>query len=120
MPLSTSVEFVMVGSVCVVYLPAELMDEILIAQSKEQIFQYVEEHRPAKLLIDFDHVHKFGSPAVGNLIALRKLVLDYHGELKLCSMGETTREIFDICGLIGPVFDEVYPSANDAIQSFGS
>lgn len=103
--------------VSVVHLPDELLSPLAVAQFREEWFAWLDQATPDKVVVDFDLVRAFGSEAVGTLIRVVKRMRSSGGDLKLCSMGDRIREIFDICNLIPTVF-EVYQSAGDAVQAF--
>ncbi len=106
-----------VEDVVIVWLPQDLFELLSIVQTGEEMFRYVSHSKPMKLVISFDHVRSCGSQAVGDLIKLAKKVRAYGGELKLCSMSSRIQEVFDICRLIGPIF-ELYQSTGEAVESF--
>ena len=101
----------------VVQLPEELLDPLEIATVREQWFEELDKQIPQKVVVNFDVVRSFGSEAVGTLIRVAQRIRKGDGDIKLCSMGDRIREIFDICNLVPTVF-EVYNSTGDAIQSF--
>jgi anti-anti-sigma factor len=101
----------------VIWLPEDLFELLAIVESGEEMERFVEHSQPKKLVISFDNVRSCGSQAVGDLVKLAKKVRSYGGELKLCSMSTRVREVFDLCRLIGPIFD-VYSSAGEAVESF--
>lgn len=101
----------------VIWLPEDLFELLAIVESGEEMERFVEHSKPKKLVISFDHVRSCGSQAVGDLVKLAKKVRSYGGELKLCSMSTRVREVFDLCRLIGPIFN-VYSSAGEAVESF--
>jgi anti-sigma B factor antagonist len=103
--------------VSVVHLPDELLSPLDVAQFREEWFVWLDETQPGNVVVDFDLVRAFGSEAVGTLIRVVKRIRSAGGDLKLCSMGDRIREIFDICNLVPTVF-EVYPSAGDAVRAF--
>lgn len=101
----------------VIWLPEDLFELLAIVESGEEMERFVEHSQPKKLVISFDHVCTCGSQAIGDLVKLAKKVRGYGGELKLCSMSNRVREVFDMCRLIGPIFD-VYSSAGEAVKAF--
>ena len=101
----------------VIWLPEDLYELLAIVDAGEEMSRFVEHSQPRRLVVSFDHVCSCGSQAVGDLVNLAKQVRKYGGEIKLCSMSNRVREVFDLCRLIGPVFD-VYSSAGEAVESF--
>ncbi|MEC7603674.1 MAG: STAS domain-containing protein [Planctomycetota bacterium] len=101
----------------VIWLPEDLYELLAIVEAGEEMSRFVKHSQPRRLVVSFDHVCSCGSQAVGDLVNLAKQVRKYGGEIKLCSMSNRVREVFDLCRLIGPVFD-VYSSAGEAVESF--
>jgi anti-anti-sigma factor len=117
MDTSSKVSFSTQGDVTVIHLPAELIDLLDIANAREEWRAYVQSKRPQKVVVNFDAVRTCGSEAVGGLVQLGTTIRNYGGDLKLCSMGERIREIFEICRLIPTVF-ELFNSTGEAMDSF--
>lgn len=112
-------KFSNVDDVVIVWMPEDLFELLSIVQTGEELTKYIDHSKPKKLVISFDHVRSFGSQAVGDLIKVTKRVRAYGGDVKLCSMSTRIREVFDICRLIGPVF-ELYQSTSEAVEAFGN
>jgi anti-anti-sigma factor len=111
------VSFSTQGDVTIIHLPAELIDPLDIATARDAWRAHVLAHKPHRIVVNFDVVRSCGSEAVGGLVHLGTTVRNYGGEMKLCSMSERIREIFEICRLVPGVF-ELYNSAGEAIDSF--
>jgi anti-anti-sigma factor len=105
------------GDVTIIHLPPELIDPLDIATAREQWRAHVLEKKPRQVVVSFDSVRSCASEAVGGIVHLGTTIRNYGGEIKLCSMGERVREIFDICRLVPTVFD-VYNSTGEAVESY--
>ncbi len=119
METPAKVSFSTRDDVTIIHLPAELIDPLDIAVARDAWRAHVQSHKPRKIVVNFDVVRSCGSEAVGGLVHLGTTVRNYGGEIKLCSMSERVREIFEICRLVPGVF-ELYNSAGEAIESFQS
>lgn len=112
-------EFTHFDDVVVVYLPPDLFDQLAIVNTDDELLEYVNRHQPLKIVVSFDRVAKCGSEAVGRLVEVNRHVREYGGKVKLCSLNEIVYKVFEICDLIGRVF-EVYPTTSDAVRSFAT
>ena len=103
------------GDITTLHLPQKVLEE---ANALElELLDFVIEQKPMKLLISFDQVARCTSELIGPLIRARTRVRRYGGQIKLCSMSRGHREVFQICGLDGTVF-QIYDSCREAAESF--
>jgi anti-anti-sigma factor len=87
----------------------KILDEMVISEIGEQLYQLVEQSEYPRMIVDFSAVSHMSSSALGMLITLHKRIREKGGILKLCCVQPAiyevfviTRlnEIFDICGSI--------------------
>ena len=60
---------------------------------------YVEKHPRANLLLDFEHVDYLSSAVLTELLRLHKFLMDQGGHLRLCSLNDDIRKVFEITNL---------------------
>lgn len=111
------ISFIMSGDVTVAQLPESSMDPLDLVKLREHWLEYAEENEPRKMVVDFNHVLRFSSEAVGILIRVTQRIRSTGGDVKLCSMADRTKEVFTICKLIPGMF-ELFNSAGEATESF--
>ena len=113
----SQLQFSIVNDVMVVQLPAQSITQMDLTELDEQWLELVSEHKPAHMVVDFNHVSRFSSQAVGTLIRVSQRIRSAGGDIKLCSMSPRTQEIFRICRLVPGSFD-LYASVGEALESF--
>ena len=108
MPLELS----RLGDVNVVHLPEDLFDPLAINMMQQDLLSWVRQDQPSQVVVDFARVNKCGSAALAALTRLAQRVRSYGGDVRLCRMNERVRQVFDVCRLIGTVFelDEQLPA----------
>ncbi len=88
------------GAVTVVELAdRKILDEINIMQIGEQLSQLVSAADVPMLVLDFSNVEHMSSSALGVLITLHKRIREKAGQMALCCIQPTIREIFEITRL---------------------
>ena len=86
-------------------------DKILVFA--DELTQFIDDEKPAKIQVNFEYVKFFGTEALGALIRAQRRVHEYGGRMNLCGMTKELRRIFKVCALDGPVF-HIYDSCRDA------
>ena len=114
---NSSIDFYRLGEATVVLLPEDLFQFLVVTDTKDVMREYIDFHRPSRLVISFERVAVFGSRAIGELLSLTTHVRNLGGEIRLCSMSHAIREIFVTSQLVGTVF-EIDESVADATQRF--
>ena len=101
---------------------AELLDKKLIDRSAileltDELLEYITNHRPAKLLVNFAEVDRFGTESINALLRARASVAAYGGEMRLCGMKDPIRQAFNILRLDGSVF-RIVDAPSEAMELF--
>lgn len=94
-----------------------VLDQGRINVLRDEMLRFIDEQKPAKLLVNFGGVTACSSQMIGCLITVWKHLSAEGGQMKLCGMHEYIRESFRICKLDGPIF-EIYDSAPEALRAF--
>ena len=105
------------GDVSVIHLvDSELFDRVILNEFQEELNSFVKATQIRKMVIDFGVVRNLSSEALNALIRARDWVVGNGGQLKLCDMRDSIREIFRVTNLDGTMFDiqESMPKALDA------
>jgi len=106
------------GVTVVSFLEFSVLDRAQIDKIGEELVSLVEEKNKKKILINFEGVDYLSSTVLGKLIALHKRLALKKGELKLCGIKPSIREVFEITRL-DKVFD-IYDDENTALFNFST
>jgi anti-sigma B factor antagonist len=107
------------GGVTVVsFLDFSVLDRAEIDAIGDELVNLVDQHGKKRLLINFEGVDYLSSTMLGKLIVVHKRVMQHHGQLKLCGIKPSIREVFEITKL-DKVFD-IYEDEDDAMSDFRS
>jgi len=93
-----------------------VLDRTQIEAIGNELLDLVADGARKKVLINFEDVDYLSSAMLGKLIALHKRLALSKGELKLCGIKASIREVFEITRL-DKVFD-IYPDRESAIAAF--
>ena len=96
---------------------ADFVTRPIIVLAKEEITQYVDEHKPERLVISFENVSQISTEFITALIDIQDHVTGHDGTLKLSHMNETVQMPFRITKLAGRVF-KIYDTTPKAIEAF--
>ncbi len=69
-----------------------------------------------KILVNFENLHYISSGGLRVLLAAAKQLRTTHGELRICSLNEVVKEVFDISGF-ATIF-KVFGSESQALKGF--
>lgn len=106
-----------VGDITAVdFIDSRILDENIIKVVVEELFALVNNSYKIKLLIDFQNVDYLSSAVLGKMVALKKLVDEAKGMLKLCNIKPSIRQIFSITKLDKLI--EIHPDQAAAIKAF--
>ena len=83
----------------------------------DELLHLISQERPPHLLINFARVVHCPSELINALIDVRSMVVGEGGQLRICGLRDETREVFQVLGLDGSLF-EIHDSASRAIESF--
>jgi len=78
---------------------ALITDAYQIEAVHKQISRFVEEKRPAKLIIDFERVKFFSSQLLGMLLEIRSQLKAYDGEVVISAIEPQLHRVFKITNL---------------------
>jgi anti-sigma B factor antagonist len=96
-----------------VVAPKSKLDTGTAGEAQQGLFDLLD-RGVQRLVVDFSEVAYVGSAGLRVLLATAKRLRASGGELRVCSLNETVREVFEISG-----FSEllpVFPSAREAVQ----
>lgn len=91
------------------------LDTNTAPQAQEQIDQVID-GGSAKVLINFESLNYISSAGLRVLLTTAKKLKAASGDLKICCLNETVREVFDISGF--STILTVVSSEDDALGSF--
>lgn len=92
------------------------LDSTTSAQAEERIQHLIDSSGPRKILMDFGALGFISSAGLRVVLTTAKKLRAGGGDLRICSLNDTVREIFDISGFatILSVFDR----EEDALRGF--
>lgn len=96
---------------------ADFVSRPIIVLAKEELTEYVDQHRPEKLVINFKNVGHISSEFIAAMIHIRDHVTGHDGQLKFSHMNETVKAPFRITNLAGRLF-MIYETTPEAIDAF--
>lgn len=106
------------GDVTIVQLlDPRLFDTLMVSELQDELVEYLDNERPMKVVVDFDSVTHCSTAVINGLLRAKKHLLQWGGQLKLCSMEDTIREAYRLLNLDGTVF-HICDSKPDAISAF--
>jgi anti-sigma B factor antagonist len=106
-----------VGGVTVVrFTRKALVDELVIASIREELFRWVDKLNHRQLLLNFSGVKSFSSAMLATLVDLRSKLKSVKGKLALCGLAPETRQVFEITKLV-KVF-AIHDSEEEALDEF--
>jgi len=76
-----------------------LSDVAEITSASAQVKQYIETHRPGKMVFDFDGVKFFSSQVLGLLLEARARLESHRGEVVITSLSPQLERVFKITNL---------------------
>jgi anti-sigma B factor antagonist len=100
----------------VTFKDKKILDEAVIQDVGDELFDLVDKQYKTKLLLNFENVEYLSSAALGKLITLNKRVKEENGELKLCNIIPEIFEVFRITKL-NRLF-EIYDEMEQALRRF--
>ncbi|MFQ5494955.1 MAG: STAS domain-containing protein [Phycisphaerae bacterium] len=100
----------------VTFSDRKILDELSIAEIRDELTQLVESTKRIKLLLSFKNVEHLSSAALGVLITLNKQVGEQKGTLKLSDICPRIFEVFKITRL-NKLFD-IHETSEAALGGF--
>jgi anti-sigma B factor antagonist len=108
-----------VGDVAVfTFTRGRIRDEREVLRKLDGLGNYIKFEGGRKIVLDLSNMEYLSSAGVGILVGLLKKSKGGDGALKLCSLQEPIRELFELLRL-NTIF-EVYPTLDAALASFGT
>ena len=94
------------GGVTVVRLIDPSLSDTLMAEEFENgLIKYLDKEQPPKVVVDFEGVSHCPTAVIDGLLRVRRHLLEWCGELRLCSMSRMIREAYRLLNLDGNVQD---------------
>lgn len=100
----------------VTFKDKKILDEAIIQEIGDALFDLVDKQYKTKLLLNFESVEYLSSAALGKLITLNKRIKEENGELKLCNIIPEIYEVFRITKL-NRLF-EIFDDMDQALRRF--
>ena len=104
------------GVTIVHFTEAKVIDQRNINMIGSELTKMAESGAVSKMLINLENVEYLSSAVLGKLISVHKTLRLNKGLLKLCGIGATILEVFEITRL-DKVFD-IHKSENEALEAF--
>ena len=102
------------GAVVVEFTASNVSDLDGIAQAARMLKTFVDEHRPGKVVFDFDRVSFFSSQVLGLILETRTKLLNWEGLVSICNTNSQLQRVFKITNL-DKIF-EFFPDRQSALQ----
>jgi anti-anti-sigma factor len=104
------------GVTVVSFLDFSVLDRTQIDRIGDELVSLVEDKGKKRILINFEGVDYLSSTMLGKLIVLHKRIVMKKGELRLCGIKASIREVFEITKL-DKVF-AIYADEDAALADF--
>lgn len=104
------------GVTVVSFADRKILDELCIAEIRDELTDLVNNNNGVKMLLTFNNVDHLSSAALGVLISLNKQVKEKNGELILSDITPQIFEVFKITRL-NKLF-EICDTAEEALGKF--
>ena len=95
----------------------ELFDRLLTDEVRQELLDFVDAEKPAKLVVSFEDVTRCSTEVINGLIRARKRAISHGGEFRLCLVRQEMRQVLRILKLDGTIFD-VHDTLAGALKSF--
>lgn len=96
---------------------ADFVSRPIIVMAQEQIIEFVDKNKPARLVINFKNVNHISSELITAMIRTRDHVVGHGGQMKFSHVNELVRVPFEITQLAGRLFT-FYETTAEAVDSF--
>ncbi len=112
------IEFHEHGNVVEFRLVEPQLSDLVIHDRLTHLFlEYVEDHKPKQVVVNFDVVRFCASGVIGSLLRLKRVLKSYDAQMRLCGVKGHVLESFESLNLIGSIF-EVDETVADSIAKF--
>jgi anti-sigma B factor antagonist len=95
---------------------ASVLDAVNVTQLGSELMNYVEKKPGIRLLLDFEHVDYLSSAVLTELLRINKVVNEKKGSLRLCSLNQDIRKVFEITNLDRMFV--IYGDCDDGVRKF--
>jgi anti-anti-sigma factor len=97
----------------------ELLDQLVTYEMQEELLRYLEETKPQRLIVSFKGVRRCSTEIINAMLRSRKRVAAAGGDVRLCGMHSTIRDVFRMLNLEGNVF-EIFDTVDQAKTGFAA
>ena len=91
---------------------SSVLSAINVAEFGREVLQRVEKQPKLNLLLNFEHVDYLSSAVLTELLRINKAVQEQSGQLRLCAVAPSIREIFEITNL-----DKLFVLTEDDVEA---
>jgi anti-sigma B factor antagonist len=106
-----------VGDIAVVYFTdSKLVDEMQIKWLGAELYDLVDKKGKSRIVVNFQDVQRLSTALLGKLVGLQKKTAKAKGNVRLCCVPSSVRDIFTVTGL--DTAFEIHGNEKAAIQSF--
>jgi anti-anti-sigma factor len=96
---------------------ADFVSRPIIVMAQEEITNYIDKHKPSRLVVNFKNVGHISSEFITGMIRIQDHVTGNGGKMKLTHMNETVYAPFKLTNLAGRLF-LIYETTPEAIDAF--
>jgi anti-anti-sigma factor len=108
------------GDVVIVKLTdLELLDQLVTHEMQDELVRFLDAEQPRRLIVSFDRVRRCSTEIINAMLRSRKRVAALGGDVRLCSMRSTIRDVFRLLNLEGNVFD-IFDTLDEAKAGFAA
>ena len=97
-------------------LQPSILDQHLIQRIRDGIMEILTRSGTFKMVISFENVSHLASAMLGVLMELNNKVKEHKGEVRLCSLQPSIREVFKLTALDKVL--KIFKSTDDAMVKF--
>lgn len=98
------------------FVDRSILDESVIKQIGDELFEIINDNDNPKLILNFRHVDHLSSSALGTLITVNNKVKAREGQLRLAEIDTQIREVFSITKL--DTLFQIHETEEQAFNSF--
>ena len=84
----------------------------------DQLYRLIEERNIRRLVLNLGNVRHVSSVALGDLVKLKRKLIEHQGSLRLCGLRPALKRICELMRIDSVV--EIHPDPDSAIKSFDS
>jgi anti-anti-sigma factor len=95
----------------------KLQDMVVVSELHDELLEYLEEHHPRNLIVDYTSVTRCSSTVINSMLLARKRLKSKQGVVRLCCMRKQVRDAFRVLRLDGTLFD-IHDSLAEALEAF--